>query len=216
MSQIEYNKLLLEAGRKLDQLTEPGDLLFMCRGKVSSGNEDITDARSLFEELEEQKKLDVDRVEVLKELLKGASEWSLFQKVQKFEIKRKEYNDLLEQICREFDECNLLEQLIAICRRKTLQEFEGSIQNVRTLLKGLEDRDYLEFGRLDFLKEILMETDRQDLLKEVHDFEKRRNDDDEFERRKGKDFGVFFKSLTCGNLFIFREVGDAKGKGGWH
>ena len=209
MSFVEYNSLLFEISRRLDQLNEHEHLLFMCRGSVGSRSEEIPDAISLFRELEERNDLGIDQVELLKELLKGVGEWSLFQKVKKFEAKRKEYNDLLERISRTLDESNHLQQLIVICKRKTSEEYEGNIQNVRTLFQELESRGYLGFGRLDFLKGIISETDRQDQAKEVQDFEKRRNDEDEFERRKGIDVYVIpanyasFKSPDCfANLIL--------------
>ena len=152
MSQMEYSNLLFEISRRLDQLNVREQLLFMCRRKITRGVENIQDALSLFRELEEKNSLQIDRLEVLKELLKGLKEWSLFQKVKNFEIKRKEYSYLLELISRVFDESNHLEQLLVICRRKTSVEYEGNIQDVRTLFKELENRDYLEFGRLDLLK----------------------------------------------------------------
>ena len=175
MSRIEYNNLLFEVSEQLDQLNSLGRLLFMCRDLVGpAGVENIQDALSLFRRLEELNTLRIDRLEVVEELLKGVREWSLFQKVKKFETKRKDYTDLLEQISRAIDERNILEQLVAICRRKTSEEYEGNVQNVRTLLKELENRGYLEFGRVDFLKEILMEAEIEDLVKEVQDFKKQR------------------------------------------
>ena len=191
MSCVEYNNLLFEISRMLNQRNASEQLLeqllFMCRGKVASGTEDnVNDVLSLFRELENQNSLKIDQLDVLKELLKGVREWSLFQKVQKFENKRKDYNFLLEQVSLGLDELNDLERLIAMCREKTSEESEGNIHNVRTLLKELERQNHLGVGRLDFLKEILTETEKNDLLKEVQDFEKRRHEEDEFERRKGK------------------------------
>ena len=186
MSYIEYRKLLLEAGRKIDQQIEPTDLLFILKRRVSSGIEEITGARSLFEEMEERNNLGINRLEVLKDLLKGVEEWSLFQKVKMFEMKRTHYNNLFELIGRALDESNQLEELIHVCRRKTSVECDVNMQGFRELLKELENRDYLEFGRLSFLKEILSETGRADLVAIVDDFEKQRNDEEESERRKGK------------------------------
>ncbi|KAL9962340.1 hypothetical protein ACROYT_G031434 [Oculina patagonica] len=186
MSGIEYNSLLFKISRRLDQLDVREELLFMCRGKVSSGIEDINNSLSLFRKLEDHDHLEIDRLEVLKELLKGVEEWSLFQKVKKFEIRRKEYKCLLEEISRELDENNHLEQLVLICRRKTSVESQGNIHDVGTLFKELERQNYLGFARLDFLKEILTETEKEDLLKKVQDFEKKRNEEDEFERRKAR------------------------------
>ena len=162
---------------------------------MASRTEDIPDALSLFRELEEQNNLAIDQVELWKELLKWVGEWSLFQKVRKFEEKRKEYKELLKQISRALDESNQLQRLIAVCaERETLEENERNSQTARILFKKLERRGLFEFGRLDFLKEILSEIERQDLVKKVQDFEKRRLDEDEFERRKGNNYLVLCNS----------------------
>ena len=176
----------------------------MCRGRVASRPEDIPDALSLFRELEEQNNLAIDKVELLTELLKGVGEWSLFQKVRKFEDKRKEYKELLEQISRALDESNQLQQLIAVCtERVTLEENERNSQTARILFEKLEGRELFEFGRLKFLKEILSRIQRRDLVKEVQDFETRRIDEDEFERRKGNNYLVLFNSYLT--AFFLRE-----------
>ena len=200
MSAIEYNSLLFEISQRLDEHARE-HLLYMCRGKLPSGSEDnIQDARSLFKELKEQNILGIDRLKDMKELLKGVREWSLFGKVKKFERKRKKYNDLLEQIIRVLDELNDLERLIAMCRGKISEESEVLIEDVRSLFKELENQNNLEIGRLGILKGILIETEKNDLLKEVEKFEERRNQEDEFERkedeferRKGK--LIFFKQM---------------------
>ena len=176
----------------------------MCRGRVASRPEDIPDALSLFRELEEQNNLAIDQVELLTDLLKGVGEWSLFQKVRKFEDKRKEYKELLEQISRALDESNQLQQLIAVCtERVTLEENERNSQTARILFEKLEGRELFEFGRLKFLKEILSRIQRRDLVKEVQDFETRRIDEDEFERRKGNNYLVLFNSYLT--AFFLRE-----------
>ncbi|XP_078383843.1 protein argonaute-2-like isoform X2 [Oculina patagonica] len=202
MSGIEYNSLLFKISRRLDQLDVREELLFMCRGKVSSGIEDINNSLSLFRKLEDHDHLEIDRLEVLKELLKGVEEWSLFQKVKKFEIRRKEYKCLLEEISRELDENNHLEQLVLICRRKTSVESQGNIHDVGTLFKELERQNYLGFARLDFLKEILTETEKEDLLKKVQDFEKKRNEEDEFERRKAQAADIVASARAVGGKII--------------
>lgn len=195
MSWEEYSNLLFEISRQLDQLNVREQLHFMCRRKVLSPIEDINNVLSLFRELEDQAHLEIDRLEVLKELLKGVGEWSLFQKVKKFEVKRKEFNSLLRQISGVLDEHNHLERLILICRRKTPVEIDGNIHDVRFLFKELERQNFLGFARLDFLKEILTEIEEEDLLGTVQDFERRRNEEDEFERRKGKVCFAFCNSL---------------------
>ena len=212
MSYVEYNQLLFEISQRLDLLNQHGQLLFMCRGCVASRPEDIPDALSLFRELEDRNKLAIDRVELWKELLKAVGEWPLFDKVRKFEEKRKEYQELLEQISRALDESNQLQQLIAVCtERVTLEDNERNSQTARILFEKLEGRELFEFGRLKFLKEILSRIQRRDLVKEVQDFETRRIDEDEFERRKGNDYLVlcnfYFAAFFAGKyLRVFAQI----------
>ncbi|KAL9950378.1 hypothetical protein ACROYT_G042866 [Oculina patagonica] len=188
MSAIEYNNLLFEISQRLDELNVLVRLVFMCRGKLASGSEDnIRNVLSLFKELEEQNNLGIDRLEKLKELLKGVGEWSLSEKVEKFERKRKEYSDLLEQIIRVLDELNDLKRLIALCRGKISEESEGHIQDVRSLFKELENQNNLGTYYLDILKGILIKIEKDDLVKEVEEFEERRRQDDEV-KRKDDDF----------------------------
>ena len=212
MSYVEYNQLLFEISQQLDLLNQHEQLLFMCRGRVASRPENIPDALSLFQELEEQNNLAIDKVDLLKELLKGVEERPLFEKVEKFEYKRKDYKELLEQISRALDESNQLQQLIAVCtEREALEENERNTQIVRILFEKLERRGLFEFGRLDFLKGILSGIERQDLVKKVQDFEKRRIDEDKFERRKGNDYLVlcnfYFAAFFAGKyLRVFDQI----------
>ena len=159
MSYVEYNHLLFEISQRLDQLNQHEHLLLMCRGRVASRPEDIPDALSLFRELEDRNKLAIDRVELWKELLKAVGEWPLFDKVRKFEDKRKEYQELLEQISRALDESNQLQQLIAVCtERVTLEENERNSQTARILFEKLEGRELFEFGRLTVLERDFIEN----------------------------------------------------------
>ena len=168
MSAIEYNNLLFEISRRLDELNVLDRLRFMFRGKLASGSEDnIQDALSLFKELEKQNILGADRLVEMKELLKGVEEWFLLEKVEKFESKRKEYHDLLERIIRALDELDELERLIAMCRGKITEESEDQIRDVRSLFKELENQNNLGFHHLDILKVILTEMEKSELLKEV-------------------------------------------------
>ena len=192
MSAIEYSYLLIEISEKLDELSPIHRLLFTCRTYLTSGSEgNIHDTLSLLKELEEQQNLGIDNLVVIKELLKGFREWSLFGKVKRFENKRKEYNALLEAIIRVLDELNDLERLVSVCRGKLSEESEGLIENVRSLFKELENQNILGLDRLDILKDILTETEKKDLLKKVEEFEERRNKEDEFERKKGICFIIF-------------------------
>ena len=212
MSNVEYSHLLFEISQRLDLLDQHEHLLFMCRRYVASRPEDIPDALSLFRKLEEQNNLAIDQVELLKELLKGFGEWPSFQKVETFEDKRKEYKELLEQISRALDESNQLQQLISVCTAKeTLDENERNTQTALILFEKLERRGLFAFGRLDFLKGILLGIERQDLVKKVQDFEKRRIDEDKVERWKGNNHLVlcnsYFPAFFAGKyLRVFAQI----------
>ena len=185
MSAIDYNNLLFEISQRLEELNVLERLLFMCRGKLASGSEDnIQDVLSLFKELEEQNNLGTDRMEVIKGLLKSFKEWTFFGRVKEFERKRKKYNCLLEQIIVALDELNELERLIEMCRGNISQESEAQIRDVRSLFKELENQNNLEYDRLDILKGILIETEKNDLLRELEEFEERRNQEDELKRKE--------------------------------
>ena len=205
MSAEEYNSLLFEISQRLDELNVGRKLLVICRGKVAPRNEEnMPDAFSLFEELEEKGFLGPDRLEVLKGMLKGVEEWSLFENVKKYERKRKEYNDLLEQVIRVLDELNNLERLVSMCNGKIAEDRLSDIHDVRSLFKELEINSYLGVDRLGLLKEILTQMEKSDLLKEVEEFEERRDREDEFERRKGI-YPFLFRYFSC-FLFFFRCV----------
>jgi len=160
----------------------------MCRGKVTARSEDdvIQDVFSLFEQLEEKGFLGLDRLEIMKGMLKGVKEWALFGEVKKFQRKRKEYLDLLEQIVRVLDEFNDLERLIRMCRGKMPEANEANVHDVRSLFKVLQDHNCLGIDCLGILKEILTQTEQNDLLKEVEEFEERIIREDEFASRKAQ------------------------------
>ena len=183
MSATEYNNLLYAICRKLDELNALDQLLSMCRGKLAAGSEgNIRNTRSLCDKLEENNKLGIDRLQLMKRLLKGVEDWVLLEKVEKFECKRKEYKALLEKVISSLDALNDLERLIAICRGSVR---EGNIEDVRSLFRELEDQENLEIDYLDVVKNILAETESNELLKELEEFEERRNREDKSEARKG-------------------------------
>ena len=189
MSAVEYNSLLFEISQRLDDLNLGKKLLVLCRQKVAPRNEEnmLQDVHvfSLFEELEQNGFLGPDKLTTLKDLLRALKEWSLFGHVKTFEIKRKEYNSLLERIILDLDQRDCLEELVAICRDRIPEERHGSIQDVRSLFKELEINDSLGIDQLEVLKEILTQKVKTDLLQEVAELEERRNQEDEFEWRKG-------------------------------
>ena len=193
MSTVEYNCLIYEIRERLDELNVGKKLIFMCRGKVAPRSEEnMQDASSLITELEEKESLGPDNLDLLKDLLKGVKEWALLEEVEKFESKRKEYDILLNQIIRALDELNDLERLVSICGRKIPGERQGNIRDVRSLFEELENNHCLGINRLDILKEILAQTEKNDLLMAVKEFEERRTRKDKFERRIGIILCLFY------------------------
>ena len=132
MSVIEYNNLLYQISQRLDKLNAASQqLIVISRGQLAARNEESIPILSLFLELEEKGILSPDRLTVLKTILKGVKEWAFLEKVEKFEQKRKKYNNLLEQIIRELDELNDLERLISICKGNITEERRASIHDAR-------------------------------------------------------------------------------------
>ena len=187
MSAVEYNSLIFEIGQRLDKLNLGRKLIIMCRGKVAPRSKENMQntSFSLFEELEENKFLGPDHLDLLKDLLKGFKEWALLEEVEKFESKRNEYDVLLKRIVRVLDKLNDVERLVTICREHIPQERQGNIHDVQSLFQELENNNSLGINYLVILKEILAQTEKNDLLKVVEEYEERRIEEDKFERRKG-------------------------------
>ena len=208
MSFIEYRRLLEKIGSSLEEfgITK---LLYWCKDKIQAENQhNIHNVHALFEEMEANNTLGIDRLENLTELLRVLEKWRLFKEVRKFEIKRKKYNDLLQQISEALDESIEMERLISICRGKILAEREGNINDTRSLFRELETQNNLEFRRLDVLKEVLYSVQKENLLREVEDFERWRHDEDEsacrggiFLRLKNVFVGLLI-CLICNNMVL--------------
>ena len=183
MSSVAYEGLLFKIALQLSQ-HDHQQLLEMCG--LDDEAENLLDARSLIKRLEEKSQLGIDRLGVMEEVLATLDELSLLEKLKEFEKKRKEYTNLLAKVhgALDSDERIHLEQLIF--KRETSMELDESISNVRTLFKELEKHGSLGFRRLDFLKEILTEIEKEDLVREIEEYEQRRNNNDAAERRKGK------------------------------
>lgn len=64
-------------------------LVSMCRGMISTANNNFDDAMAVFQELENAKKLGVDRLDVLKTFLKLQKKNAQLKKVEEFEMRRK-------------------------------------------------------------------------------------------------------------------------------
>ena len=185
MSSVAYKGLLFKVARQLSQ-HDHQQLLEMCG--LDDEAENILDARSLIKRLEEKSQLGIDQLGVMEEVLATLDELSLLEKLKEFEKKRKEYTKLLAKVhgALDSDERIHLEQLKDIFKRETSIELDESISNVRTLFKELEKHGSLGFRRLDFLKEILTEIEKEDLVREIEEYEQRRNNNDAAERKKGK------------------------------
>ena len=186
MSAIEYNNLLFKISQRLNELNVGRQLLVMCRGKVAPRDEEnMQDVFPLFVELEQNGFLGADKLNILKDVLKGIDEWSLFADIKSFESKRKEYNSLLKRIIHVLDDLDCLEQLVAICSDRIPEEKHSGIQDVKSLFQELESNDSLGIDHLEVLKEILTRQEKTDLLREVEEFEDGKNQEEEFEWRKG-------------------------------
>lgn len=185
MSAIEYRNLLYEISLKIDWLTERQRLLFICEAEgltVRETESDIQDVLSLVRGLEEQNRLGIDRLDVLKDLLKGIGKWHLLELVENFDTKRKEYNNLLEQICCVLEEGNHLEQVILTCKEKI--DKERDIKDVRTVITELEKQNDLGITRLDMLKKILLDVEKPELLDYIVEFEEKRKQEEVVEKKK--------------------------------
>ena len=183
MSTIEYRNLLYETSHEINWLSKGQRLLFSCKGLIAVGSEtNIQHALTLFERLEEEGNLGINRLEVLKDLLKGIGKWNLLERIEKFEIKRQDFDRLLDHISRALDESGHLERLVLICKGSIAEDRESNITDARTLLKELEKSNNLTIGRLEILK-ILIGADKPYLLQQIEEFEKKRKQEDDAERK---------------------------------
>ena len=164
--------------------TESEWLKLINRRYIPDGSaDDVTSVITLLNRLEERKIIGIDRLGVLKELLRGIRKWNLLRILERFEIKRKDYRQLLEQISRTLEESNELPRLISICRRQNLivRESEEHIKNVNALFTTLEQQCKLGIEDLTILKTIAIEVEKPDLCRLLEEFEKRRKHEEDAE-----------------------------------
>ena len=215
MSVVEYRVLLYQFCEEIDWQTQRRKLIFIFRAFLPDDSEEgITDTDSLLTLLEEKNLLGIDRLNVMKELLKGIRKWDLLRMVRRFEIKRKDYKQLLEQISRDIDETNELERLISICKEKNLiaLESEEDIVDVNALFTVLEQQNNLGIEDLTALKTLANMVGKPDLCRLLEEFEKKRKQEEDAEleskerednirRTRGKDFLTkFFLLLTVNQI----------------
>ncbi|XP_066024076.1 uncharacterized protein [Pocillopora verrucosa] len=189
MSVVEYLRLLDQCSKEIVWQSEREWLKRIYGRFIPDGSaDDITDVNTLLNKLEEKNLLGIDRLKVLKELLKGIRKWDLLRILERFEMKRKEYRQLLEQISHALEESNELQRLILICRRKNLvaHEREEHIKNVNALLAELEQQHELGIEDLGILKTIATEMEKPDLCRLVEEFEKKREQEEDAERERIK------------------------------
>ena len=187
MSFGEYLNLLCEISEEIDWEAKRERLIFIINRYLPdvSGNE-ITDVNSLLAKLEERSLLGIDRLDVLKDLLKGIRKWDLPRIVDGFEIKRKDYKQFLGKISRALDESNELQRLILICKRQNLIAHERTehIPNVNALFTELEQQNNLGIGNLSILRTLANEVEKPDLCKLVDEFDEKRKQEDDAERKR--------------------------------
>ena len=186
MSFFEYSNLLYQISEEVDWETKRGRLMFIInRSRSGDYGDDITNVISLLTKMEERNLLGIDRLNVLKDLLKGIKRCDLGRKVEEFENRRNDYKQFLEKISRVLDESNELQRLISICRRQNLigHEREGHITNVNALFTELENQNNLGIGNLSILKTLANEVEKPDLCKLVDDFDEKRKQEDDAERK---------------------------------
>ena len=187
MSFGEYLNLLCEISEEIDWEAKRERLIFIINRYLPdvSGDE-ITDVNSLLAKLEERSLLGIDRLDVLKDLLKGIRKWDLLRIVDGFEIKRKDYKQFLGKISRALNESNELRRFILICKRQNLIAHERTehIPNVNALFTELEQQNNLGIGNLSILRTLANEVEKPDLCKLVDDFDEKRKQEDDAERKR--------------------------------
>ena len=188
MSDVSYRNLLYKIGQQLSEHSHQ-QLLQMCG--LANQADNIPDAHSLLQRLQDEtdSRLKIDQLGVLEDVLMSLNEISLWEELKAFEKKRKEYTNLLAKVtdALDSDERIQLEQLKTICHEEeTSLELDESLSDIRAVFKELESRKKLGFRRLNLLKTILRRIEREDLVREIEEYEERRNENDVAEMREGK------------------------------
>ena len=183
MSVVGYCKLKHRCTKEINWESESEWLIPTYKDLTRGGSVDeITDVNSFLAKLEEGSLLGIDRLDVLKDLLKEMAKWDLLRTVDEFEIKRKDYKQFLERISRALDESNELQRLILICKRQN--ERTKHIPNVNALFTELEQQNNLGIGNLSILRTLANEVEKPDLCKLVDDFDEKRKQEDDAERKR--------------------------------
>lgn len=92
MSVVEYRGLLYQFCEEVDWQTQRRKLIFILRAFLHDDLEGgVSNIESLLTILEEKNIIGIDRLNVMKELLKEIGKRDLLRRVERFEIKRKDY-----------------------------------------------------------------------------------------------------------------------------
>lgn len=84
----EYHGLLEQIIQELE-LNDVEQLVSICKGKILDGRQgNIRDVRSLFQELKNNSCLEINRLDILKEILRQTDKRDLLEKVKEFEERR--------------------------------------------------------------------------------------------------------------------------------
>ena len=217
MSVVEYRGLLYQFCEEIDWQTQRRKLIFILRAFLPDDLEGgVSNIESLLTILEEKNIIGIDRINAMKELLKEIGKRDLLRRVERFEIKRKDYKQLLEKISRALDESNELQRLISICRRQNLIARESEdIVDVNALFTVLEQQNNLGIEDLTLLKTLTNEMEKPDLCRLLEEFEKKRKQErdaeqereereDNIRRARGKEQFLteffLFRLTECQNL----------------
>ena len=222
MSSIGYRGLLYEVSQTLNDLSKINKLLYTTRSEgfiaedsesynaqVNPGDNFAVITTQLFSDLEKQDHLGIDNLEILRDLLKGVKEWSLVDKVDKFERQRMDFITLLDKFIAKLDELDKLDELISLCADHIPEDVKSEIKDLRSLFRELEKKKRLGFERLAILKKILNEAREQELLDETKEkelldallaFKKKWKEEENAERRRGN-FLLCFKNISVYRCF---------------
>ena len=209
MSKAEYKSLLFRISKRLDEINALEHILFICEEKLErQADQDIHDTLSLLRKLEDNGFLGLDEMQEVKDILKAAEEWDLYEKVVKFESRRSEYKELLERVIDVLEELNDLERLMSTVGRvrRIPEERKNDIQDVRSLVQVLEDMNCLGIDRFGVLKKIFTELNNDELLTELAQFQERRIEDETRERRKGNNLNFILRESTIQKIKMMYDL----------
>ncbi|XP_068741050.1 uncharacterized protein [Montipora capricornis] len=123
MSEVEYNALIYEISEKIEE-TNLDFLKFMCRHHLGNGPcEHITTVRKLLLELEKKNRLGINRLDLLKEIVKQLKKQKktllVLEKIDDFEVRRKAQSiGVISRLNRAAD--SLVGVVKLVCTWKTL------------------------------------------------------------------------------------------------